>query len=250
MPFDYEFVQGLANFGRELAGNIVGQPFHVYRLSATSNGDVVTSGNLVNSDLRAKVTHGRKVDQMENEYIHTNAFEFLMSSDAVRVGDILEQNDTVYGANAYYAVASRRPLKKVVCIRTESLCTIIRPQSNRASGYSGSVAGHELPFMLVNGQFTVGTGAPGEKAAVIPCGIQNIGQMKNQKPERLPMDTITSWWFVYVPALPGLDRIRENDIIVFPGNPNEIPVKYRVNTPYSSPVGTAGQFLVVERMTV
>lgn len=254
--FDYRFVQGLVDFGRGMAGEFVGQPFEVYRVSSASNDSVLHEDNLVNEDLRAKVTHGKRSPVVENEIIHANMFEFLCSSEDLSIGDILYQKDDTYGANAHYAVASKRPLKPVTCIRTESLCTIVRAQSNKQSGYSGTTRDSDKPFVLRNGVFVLDE--PGVEATVVPCGLAYIGQIKNKKPSNLPMDTLTTWWYIYVPALPGLDRIQENDVIIHQPFPDVLDGdnldaqapggRYRVTGPYSSGMGTAGQFLLCERI--
>jgi hypothetical protein len=258
MPFDYEFTQKLVNFGKGLAGGIVGQPFGVYRLNPTSVGDVVADINLVNADLRAKVTHGRKGPQIENETLHTNIFEFLLSSDDVRIADILVQKDDVYGQNGTYAIASFRPLKNVLAVRVDSYCRLYRPQSNREretvsrgearAPYSGRTKSTDQPFVIAQGQLLLGTDI--DVGSIIPCGIQNVGQIKNFKPEHLPMGVITSWWYIYIPAIPGFERLRENDIIEQIGHVDDVPVRYRINTPYASDVGTAGQFALCERLAI
>ena len=249
MALDYIFTQKLSNFGRKLAGDIVGQPFIVHRLSAQSQGDVIAAPNIVNPDLRAKVTHGRPISQLENEYLHTNLFQFLMSSDDVAIGDILRQNDPAYGGDTDYCVASRRPLKNVMCVRVESACKLYRPQSNKEKGYGGPTKDTWRPFVVVDGVVTIGDPEV-DTASIIPCGVQNIGQMKNFKPEKLPMGTITAWWYIYVPPFPGIEKMRENDIIEVTNDAPEARSLYRINTPYFSSVGTAGMFALCERIVV
>jgi hypothetical protein len=258
MPFDYEFTQKLVNFGKGLAGDFVGQPFAVYRLGTQSVGDVIADANLVNADLRAKVTHGKKGPQVENETLHANVFEFLISSDEVRIADILVQKDEKYGQNGIYAIASFRPLKNVLAIRVESLCRIYRPQSNREretlsrgevrAPYSGRNRATDQPYVIAQGEMLLGTDI--DVGSVIPCGIQNVGQIKNFKAERLPMGVITSWWYIYIPAIPGFERLRENDIIEQLGHVDDVPVRYRINTPYASDIGTAGQFALCEKLAI
>lgn len=243
---DYKFVQDLVNFGRGLAGEMVGQPFRVYRLNEQSQGDVLAATNIIIPEIRAKVTHNRPVTQMENEYMHSNAFNFLLDNASLQVGDLLEQTDDL-GANSYYAVASMRPLKATMCIRVESICRIERPTAQEGR-YAGPTRGTNKPFTVIDGVFTLGGSA--DKASLLPCGLQNIGQLKNQKPEHLPMDTITSWWFIYVPHMPGLfSRLRENDTVtVLRAHPDENDQKFRVHIAYKSDVGTAGNYLVCEKL--
>ncbi len=252
MPADYKFVQKLVNFGRDFAGKFVGQPFVLYRLNDSSNGDVISNENIVNGDIRAKVTHRRIVTAMENEYLHVDTFEFLVSSDEVRIGDVFLQNDEEYGdnQNTSYAVASRRPLKPVVAVRVETACQIHRivGETTATTAWRGPKRSTDLPFTIVDGVFVIGE--VGDVAAVVPCGVQSIGQMKGLKPPHLPLDNITTWWYVYVPLLPGLTRLRENDVISYSPHPDEDRIRLRINTPYSSPAGTAGHFLLCERLTV
>lgn len=246
---DYSFVQDLVNFGKELAADIVGQPFVVYRLNSTSDGDVIANENVVNSDLRIKLTHGRPISQIENEYLHTNLFRCLVSSDAVEIGDILAQNDPIYGQNTNYCVASFRPQKETMAVRVESMCRLYRPQSNKEKSYGGRTLETDMPFVVLNGAVSIGDPET-DTASIIPCGVQNIGQMKNFKPEKLPMGVITSWWYIYVPPFSGIERMRENDIIEVLGNAGDPRVRYRINQPYFSAAGTAGQFALCERLTV
>lgn len=249
MPIDYRFTQNLINFGAKLAGDMVGQPFVVYRLNATSGGNVLVPGNIVDPDFRGKVTHHRSMDQLENEILKANTFEILAPSNEIQLGDILVQNDTEYGSNSRYAVISRRPLKRPMLARVESNCTIHRAYAaHDENGYNGPTVASQLPFVLENGTFRIGTSA--EIASIVPCGVTTIAQMKNMKPERLPLDVSTSWWYVYVPYLPGLQRIRENDIITHDaGIVGETPVRYRVTIPFVSNQGSVGQFLLCERLT-
>lgn len=247
MPFDYEFVQQMSNFGREMAGNFVGQPFSVYRLNATSS-QVVHADNLVDADLRAKVGALRARTQIENGTMHAETFEFLVSSDRVQTEDVLVQNDPVYGGDSAYAIVSRRPLKKVLGVRVESTCRLYRMQSNRTSGYSGPTNDSNLPWVLRDGKFELGvqTDTPTD----VLCGITYVGQIKDWKVTKLPVDTQTGWYYVFVPLFPGLAALRENDIIEHVLEPGLTPVKYRVHAPYVSPAGARGVYLLCERATI
>lgn len=249
---DYKFVQNLVNFGRELAGNIVGQPFSVHRLNSLSTGDVFAAANQLD-DVRAKVTHSTSRVQTENDFLHANIFDFLMSSENTATEDILTQKDDTYGGNASYFVASLRPLKRVMCVRVEHTVRLLRTHSNRAQqgGWSGTTRDSERPFHLLNGQFVIATGAevPEVVATPIPCGITNIGQIKDRKASQLPMDVTTSWWYVMMPLFPGLDRVRENDIIEVDVHADEPIVRYRIVTPLISKVGTRGVFCLCQRVT-
>ena len=246
---DYLFVEDLRQFGRGLAAEMLGQPFIVYRLNTTSSELVIAGENQILSDFRAKITRTRQTKFVENEYMHVNPFEFLADSSKVQLGDVLMQNDQVYGGNAAYTVASKRPQKPLVCVRTESLAMIWRPDGGEASGYSAPTAAKRLPFVLNNGVFSLGTTADQAHPAVIPVGVQSIGQMKGLKPERLPMDTVTSWWFIYVPNFPGLTRLRDGDIIEqISLDSAEKSRRFRINIEYTSPVGLEGHFLSAERI--
>lgn len=250
MPIDYEFTQKLINFGSKLAGDMVGQPFVVYRLNLASSSSVLSAGNIIDVNLRAKITHHRSMDQLENEILKANTFEMMASSDEVRLGDILVQNDLVYGSNSRYAVISRRPLKRPMLARVEADCTLSRMHTAQdETEYNAPTLDNELPYVLENGVFRIG--AKTETATVLPCGITTIAQMKGMKPERFPLDTTTSWWYIYVPYLPGLQRLRENDIVTHnPGIPGEPLIRYRVTIPYISNEGSVGQFLLCEKATV
>lgn len=254
MPLDYKFTQNLINFGRQLAGDIVGQPFQVYRLQPASNGNYVQASNLFNADLRAKITHSADSKQIENEVQHASMFQFLCSFDAVQIGDILVQVDDVFGQNGTYAVASFRPLKQIICARVETYAYLKRPQSNKDKGYGGPSKDTHLPFILLNGKLVVGSDV--DSPSVIPCGLNTIGQIKTQKPEHLPMGLLTPWYYIYIPMIPGVEAIRENDIVEVPAPagdsvpPASYPTRYRINTPYFSPVGTAGVIALCERLTI
>lgn len=252
--FDYTKIQKLTNFGRAFAGKMVGQPFLHYRVTNTSTGDVVASSNLVvpndavQSALNIKVTPNNSRKVIENEELHAATFELLMSSDIIKTEDILVQNDPVYGGNTMYCVAAFRPLKPVLAVRVEALCKIYRPQSNRGTTFSGPTLESCLPFKLVSG--AVQLGAQGTTPAIIPCGVNYIGQIKNQKVAHLPLDTLTTWWYIYVPLLTGMSRIVENDIIECQYDVNEDPVRYRVHAPYIVNAGLRGCFLLCERATL
>jgi len=249
---DYKFVQDLINFGRGLAGDIVGQPFSAHRLNALSVGDVFAPGNQLD-DISAKVTHSTSRVQTENDMLHANMFDFLMSSENVATEDILTQKDDVYGGNTSYFVSSLRPLKRVMCIRAEHNVRLLRTNSNRtqAGGYSGNRRSGELPFHLVGGQFVIATGTedPEVVATPIPAGLTNIGQIKDRKISMLPMDVTTSWWYLMMPLFPGLDRVRENDVVEVDVHDDEPVVRYRIVTPLIAKVGTRGVFALCQRVS-
>jgi hypothetical protein len=250
MPgLDYTFVQELIDFGREMAGEMVGQPFDVYRLNNSSTGDVLDPSNKLTPSLPGKLTHSRTMDTVENDILKANTFELLAPSNVLAIGDVLVQQDVVYGGDSRYAVVSKRPLKPVMVARVEANCYIKRVYADHdGDGYNGSNVDSELPYVLNNGVFSIG--AKTDTPAVIPCGVTTIAQLKNMKPERLPLDVTTSWWYIFVPYLPGLQRIRENDVVYHNNaTDDDVAIRYRVQIPLVSDAGTAGQFLVCERMT-
>ena len=247
MPFDYQFVQQMSDFGREMAGNFVGQPFSQYRIGAAST-KVLDATNLINGDVRAKVGALRARTQIENGTMHAETFEFLMSSEVVNTEDILVQNDDKYGGDSAYAIVSKRPLKKVLGVRVESTCRLYRMQANRASGYSGPTAASNLPWQLIAGKFTLG--AAGAAATDVPCGISYVGQIKDWKVTKLPVDVQTGWYYIFVPLFPGMDALRENDIVEHIVRDGLTPIKYRVHAVYLSPAGARGVYLLCERATI
>lgn len=251
MPLDYSFTQKYINFGRQLAGNIVGQPFGQYRLNALSAGNVIAQENLITDDIRAKVTSTRQRTELENDELHENIFEFMLDSSAVNIFDILVQNDTEFGGDTAYCVCSKRPLKKTLAIRVDRQCKIFRPNTrqSRDPNYSGYTKGDSKPFVLIDGQFTIGDTFDTNVATLIPCGITYIGQIKTSKPDHLPMAAQTNWWYVYIPTYPGLTRLRENDYIEVQYDENENPVRFKIHAPYLSPAGLQGCFALCERVT-
>jgi hypothetical protein len=251
--FDYRAVQKLVNFGRGFAGQLVGQPFVLYRLNVNSNGAAIQDFNVVNPDLRAKVTHRRVMVQVENEYMHANPFEFLCSSDDVEIGDYLKDADTVYGDGGVYAVASKRPLKQVVTLRTESLAYIYRANSslnesvrvNSSGYYSGRAQHQDLPYVCRNGVWQLGQ--LGDAADPLYVGLQTTGQNKSMKAPKLPMDNLTAYWYIYVPAANGLSLVRENDYVVIPAVNDANPaMRLRVTLAYRSNSGLQGTFALCE----
>ncbi len=240
MPFTYSTAQGLINFGRQFAANLIGQPFEQYRLSGASSGDPIAPENLVGS-INSKITHTRQMKDIENDYLHTNPFEFLIDMSAVELGDILVQNDPAYGGNTQYAIASRRPLKPTLAVRVETLANIYQASSGRsAGGYAGASRTNGTPYVLTNGVFAPSTiGNPSN----IPVGIQYIGQMKVQNNDRLPLDDALPHWFCYLPFLPGLDGVRENDIIQVQAVEQNAPMRFRINAMQPQPGwGLSGYF--------
>lgn len=240
MPFNYQSAQGLINFGRQFAANLIGQPFEQYRLTANSSGDIIAPENLIGS-INSKITHTRQMKDIENDYLHTNPFEFLIDMSAVELGDILVQNDPAYGGNTQYAVASRRPLKPTLTVRVETIANIIQASSGRSSGnYAGSTRKNGVPYVLTNGVYAPNTIGD---ASNIPVGIQYIGQLKVMNNDKLPLDDTLPHWFCYLPYLPGLDGVRENDIIQVPAVEQNAPMRFRINAMQPQPGwGLAGYF--------
>lgn len=242
MPFNYQSAQSLINFGRQFAANLVGQPFDQYRLSSISSGDVIAPENLLKGPIYSKITHTRQMKDIENDYLHTNPFEFMLDMSAVQLGDILVQNDPTYGGNTQYAVASRRPLKPTLTVRVETIANIYQANSGRgAGGYAGSSRSNQVPYILTNGVFAPST--QGGAVSNVPVGIQYIGQLKVQNNDRLPLDDSLPHWFCYLPYLPGLDGVRENDIIQVPAVEQNTPMRFRINAMQPQPGwGLAGYF--------
>lgn len=254
MPMDYQFTQKMINFGRELGAKFVGQPFRHYRLNNASTVVIDNSNEVLDPltnapfDLRAKVSGLRSRVQVEGTTMHAEPFELLLSSERVQTEDIVVQNDPLYGGNAAYCIASLRPLKKVVAIRVESTAKIWRPTPNRTSGYNEVTLANHRPLVLTAGEFD--WGVAGGTATDVPVGLTYIGQIKDQKVTRMPLDTTTSWWYVYVPLFPGMARLRENDILEMQVHEDEKPVRYRIHAPYVVEVGLRGILVLCERIGV
>lgn len=254
MTFDYRFTQKMINFGRDLGSKFVGQPLLHYRLNSSSSEVVVDANKVVDPitglgyALKAKISPMRSRTQVESDSMHASPYEFLMSSDRVLSEDILVQDDSTYGDNATFFVASRRPLKKVICVRVEGVGRLYRQAPQRSSGYNEVTRTNDKPFVLLDGVFTIGT--PGGEATALPVGVTYIGQIKDQKVTRLPLDTTTTWYYLCAPLFPGLDRVRENDIIEVEGPEEEPPMRYRVHGPLSNEFGLRGLYLLCERMSI
>jgi hypothetical protein len=263
--FDYAFVTKMSNFGRDLAGQFIGEPFNQYRITGVSSGDVVASANQmldktvtpnVPMVLHIKVGPIRSHTQIENETIHADTFDFLVSSDRVKTEDILSQITNAYDNNTNYCIASLRPLKKCIAIRVETYAKIYRPQSNRGvatpagsvnaySRFAGYTFDSSLPFVLTTGVFA--PGLPTVTASSVPIGLQYIGQIKDQKAVHLPMDTLTTWWYIYVPLFPGMERLREGDMFEVQTSPLETPMRYRAHAVFVNSVGTRGVYCLCEK---
>ncbi len=249
---NYEFVQNMIDFGRTLASDFVGQPFIQYRLNTLSSGNALDAINQI-GNLNVKVTATTSRAFIENSYFHTNVFDFKVAAASVQLGDLLVQNDQIYGQNAVYAIASFRPLKPVLAVRVNHLAQLYRLKNNydpitNPNGYGGVAIEDELPFVLTNGIYAPAAD-PNATPSQIPCGIVSTGQLKglSGQVERLPLDTMRAMWYIYMPELPGLSRLLPGDVVQGPApDPNELPQRFAIQNSMQIPAGFAGTFYNAE----
>lgn len=116
-------------------------------------------------------------------------FAAIISPSAV------EPLDFLVGQEGIFFVASKEPLKPILCIQCNRMCDFYRPSGDapRPSFYSGDIASARIKL-----------------ASGIPLSELQGTKGERNAAEQLPTDSRMQWSIVLVPSLPGL-TLRQAD---------------------------------------
>ena len=261
---NYARVQSKIDKGLGPAGRALGQPFNVYRITASSSGDFPNGWTLIQASypLYRKRTTENKIDvgQKVSGILWFNA---LGDMSPFTLADIFYQTDASYAPGASYGAGAtlladtlefvgfcfcwHRPVMEGLLARINMRGQIFRPNSDTmqladGSTYWAQAHDDDLPLVLTNGQFAFGT--PGTVASYVPIGVGNLAR-PYQRPgidPATPGVTPISWYYFYVPPLPGYKPTEGDAIILEDGS------RYWITNPFSQESSVVGDLLVCERL--
>jgi hypothetical protein len=248
------------NRGCGVGARHIGIPGWIYRITPTSNGDIIQDSNKqfqIFAD-RAKM---RRLDPAfeSAERLETFWFELLLDALPLQLGDIWVINDPYLNVGAVtvpfpttqyvgFVMAAMPPIKHAIAARVDTNARLYRPNltptTTNLGGtnmqYFDSTLPAELPVRCVNGQFQLGE--VGQIAATIPIGtmpLNNTGNIYNQ-----PTANVTSQERrrVYVPPLNGFTPKAGDQMILDNGS------RYILISNYGQDVGTVGGQYIAEKI--
>jgi hypothetical protein len=242
--------------GRGAAAAVIGQTYNVQRMSGTTNVSI-SSTSPIYTNQPAKITRTTSKVNVENQIFELIAFEFLLDNRLLQIGDLL--TETGYEAEALdvFTVASIRPLKPTICMRTEQNVTISRPtpQAGQAaqqpsqgggtivtSGWSGVWKEDDLIMTLTGGLYGFSSNQ-NSTPAQIQVGLSPNSRVKDGNTLGVPTEQYRDQFVIYCPMLPG-EQLNELDRFNF-GNSD----RYETMKVYTSAqTGLAGQIVLVEKL--
>ena len=241
--------------GRGHAARAIGVPYNLYRVTAASSGDFVTSGNLYapNYYILRRVLKGGGSFETTTAF-KTLWYEVVADSTAFLVGDVAVQNDPIYGQGDTIVeyptqqfdalcIAFNPPIgKKVLAARVDRLATIYRPSQTPTSGstpYFDTTLDNAIPLVLTAGVFAFQAGT----AANIPIGVMPTPRIPgdSQFKPGVPGMVGVPDFFIYVPPLNGVVLMEGDRIVDADGS------RYVVHTPWIQQAGVSGNQLGCKR---
>jgi hypothetical protein len=249
--------------GRGVVGAVLGLTYQVYRLNASSTGQLVQPSNLVNFPggatlLPAKVKRTSSIPDIETNWVtKIPLFEAMCDARFLRLGDVLVE--TGFGSdNSVFTFVYRRPItNKSILVQTPLACLLSRPSNNPTMidggrvPYAGAIKAAELVCTLFNGSyyfvpansFYPGTKTP-VQSATIYMGLQPETRRGSAGPANLhkPTDVPTQKWAVFMANLPNVE-LMERDVVT--GGDGD---RFSVLMPAPQAVGLQGVQAFVERL--
>ena len=253
-PTEIQAIDTALQAGRGAEASVLGQAFTVQRLTNTTSVGV-SSTVPVYQNFPAVLRRFTSKVGLENEIFSLLAFNFICDNTYLKTGDLL--TNTGYGSEpmGIFTIASKRPRRETIAMRTEWNIFISRPiplggaaadqptsGAIVAAGYIGTAKAQEQILTLTDGLFEF-TADPGAQTAAIPCGIQPLNRVKDAKLPKLPTALYREHFLAYVPVLPG-EQLNELDRLNLPNSDRyEIALIFSTDT-----TGLAGNICIVERL--
>lgn len=244
-------------------GDRLGQPFTVYRINPSSNGDFPLGWYRVSSQAHA---HRNRVRSQDAEVAMTSErtlwYEIIADMSPFWLGDVFLATDppffpgVAYGDRATslantielngFALAWHAPLRPPLAARIDHRCRIYRPSLTPIGFTDGSTQWrtereYDTPLVLTNGTYS--WGLPNTAASLVPTGIGTSD--RQTRGEDMPPDPVgmlpVPRYYLYLPPLPGYTAA-EGDALIL-----EDDSRYTVIAPYRQETGVVGHQLMVQR---
>lgn len=252
----YDQIQNFIDMGNGFEAQQLGPPYDVYRVTGSSSGNVIQSGNKIASAVPVvtSVGYGTKVRQsLDTEHNQGIIwYEIVTDLRNFLVGDIFVLNDPKYGQGSSsvnfstnqfkgFALSDHEPMKQALGGRLNCNVTIFRPSAApNSSGQWDKTKLNAQPVILNSGTFSLGS--VGNTPAQIPAGLIALGRSYGDRSFlEVPGEQRKSGWELYVPPLNGFN-VKDGDRIVGPDG-----ARYIVVIPYTQVVGTTGGQWFLER---
>jgi hypothetical protein len=251
---DLQIIDSAIQQGKGAEASVLGQAFTVQRLTSSTNVGVSSAPALYKNFPIVFERTTTKV-KIENESFSLLSFELTCNNTYLKTGDLL--TNTGFGAdpNGVYTLASKRPRRPTIAMRTEWNCFISRPMPPAGAatqqpgsgavftpGYAGVTKASEHILTLVDGMYEF-TATPGSQTASVYCGLQPTSRVRDVKEPPIPTAHPVPRFMAYVPTLPG-EQLNERDIINLPNSD-----RYGIESLYSTDTtGLAGYVLICEKL--
>lgn len=249
---DRETIQRNIDRGRGKAADKLGAPFDVYRLSVTSGGNFLASGNKIKSGYPV-LTRPASLGAHKEGVVSAGIIEYNLVGDFTDflVGDIFVSVDTAYGAGKTVApgapagsiqgfcLTQHASIRKAIGARINDTAQIYRLNKGvDPEGYWSSTLDNAAPLVLSAGSFAIASGT----AAKIPIQLSPILRPYGERViEKEPSNTRQAAYMAFVPPLPGF-HFRSGDRLVARDG-----ARYVVAVPGGQDVGAVGSTLFLQR---
>jgi hypothetical protein len=258
---DSSAIQQHIEYGRGKAAAYTGLKYDVYRLSSTSNGDFIASGNQIASGIWARRIQQRQFKGALETPVKPEMLLYQVIADLrnFTIGDVFIQDDPNFQAGFTsvnyatsefngFALASHEALEQVIGPRLNKNAQFYRQTAAVSVGsYTSSSAENALPLICTDGLYAFG--AKGSTASKIPVGLTPL---QNTYGDRDYSDVggmpRKSAWRLYIPPMPFAAvngqqaTLREGDRVIMSDG-----AQYKVLVEYSQDVGVTGSELFLER---
>ena len=254
LPFlsQYAGIQGIIDFGRGLAANVVGQPGSIFRVTPTSTGNYVQTANQVYANfpaLRRAVTGGPAFEN--HGLMDLVMFDVVCNLTDLQVGDVWVQTDPYYGVGADlvtyatnefvgWVLVHHSVMNKAIAAQVQRYAMIYRAVSGvDSSGYATAFQQETMALQIVNGVATFSNNYSG---SLIPIGMNpRTGGLK--APMRPTVHSLPEEpsYSVYVPPINGYAPV-EGDIFQLGGG-----ARYVVEASWHLDSGMVGNTAIVKK---
>lgn len=244
--------QILQDYGQGLGAIIAGQPFQIFRCSAS--GDYVQTANKL-YDTYATCYEKARSDDLRGLVTDTRqgTFWFAIRTDMtpLLVGDIFILNDPWYGQGANYVefptnqfvgfcFAGHGVLKTPIGARLDRQVKIYRAANEPDGLYFESTIHNARPLVCTSGTWALA--ANGATPSYVPAGFQPDNKGKGLAYNDIGDQPRASAMKIYIPPLKGF-LFKENDIIEAQNGD-----RYRVINPFFQNSDIVGNQLVCDRV--
>lgn len=255
-------LQTIINTAEGIGAAITGEPYSVYRITATSNGDFIQTANLIASNMFVQRQKMPPADPglLSAAKDMTLFLQVMGDFNNINVGDVFVLVNSVgkevvtFPTPQYVGFAStgQIPLLNKNAARLDRQIIIKRPSNKaRPDGIADQSSKNADVMKFINGKLT--KLSHGARASLIPAGFRQISRPRGSLYSHVPDTAAHTQWSCYVPPLPGF-TFQENDIIIEayldPQSallPPKTQARYRVVNPFYQDVDCVGYQLLIER---